>query len=178
MLHAMLQARVIDGPITLRVISRFPHHFQKGLLFSLVQPATTRNGYAVPPYIIVLDDTLTRIKKKHDVQVFNKPSRTLQQHFPSSKDRLTDNKQINQCSLPKICCKDCTWEYVGETHKASSNIANHTWLNDYSINFNGGEIIDGGTYRAEKPQSHGTLQLQIRMRTIIQSLYQNNIQFY
>ena len=34
-----------------------------------------------------------------------------------------------------------------ELDKSGSNIANHTWANDHKIDFDGGKIIDKGTYR-------------------------------
>ncbi len=34
-----------------------------------------------------------------------------------------------------------------ELDKSGSNIANHAWANDHKINFDGGKIIDKGTYR-------------------------------
>ena len=38
-----------------------------------------------------------------------------------------------------------------KSHKASSNIANHAWSNDPTIDFEG-EIIDRGSYRTRKTQ--------------------------
>ena len=34
-----------------------------------------------------------------------------------------------------------------ELDKSGSNIANHAWANDHKIDFDGGKIIDKGTYR-------------------------------
>ena len=112
-----------------------------------------------------MTEPLTRLLKKHDIKVFNKPSRTLQQEFPSPKDRPSKNKQTNV--VYKISCKDCPWNYIGETgrcfetrkkehirntksHKVSSNIANHAWTNDHQINFDEGQVIDKGSYRTRK----------------------------
>ena len=135
-----------------------------GQFFALVEPPTPRSGYAVLPYINGLTEPLTRILKKHEIKVFNKPLKTLQQEFRSPKDRPVGSKQTNV--VYKIRCKDCSWSYVGETgrcfdtrkkehirntksHKASSNIANHAWANNHNINFDG-EIIDRGSYRTRK----------------------------
>ena len=52
--------------------------------------------------------------RKHDIKVSNKPTiRTLQQEFPSPKDRPEIEKQTNV--IYKIPCKDCSWSYIGET---------------------------------------------------------------
>jgi hypothetical protein len=134
-----------------------------GQFFALVDPP--KNGYAVLPYVKGLTEPLTGVLKKHDIKVFNKPLRTLKQHFPSPKDRLAAIKQRNV--VYKIKCNDCPWNYVGETgrcfetrrkehirniksHKAGSNIASHVWSKDHSMNFSDGQIIDRGSYRPRK----------------------------
>lgn len=136
-----------------------------GQFFALVDPPTTRNGYAVLPYIKGLTEPLTRVLRKHDIKVFNKPLKTLQQEFPSPKDRPTTNKQTNV--VYKINCEDCSWSYIGETgrcfetrkkehirnvktYKVGSNIATHAWANDHRINFAEGQVIDRGSYRTRK----------------------------
>ena len=81
--------------------------------FVMVDPPSTRNVYAVLPYIKGLTGPLTRVLKKHDIKVFNKPLRTLQQAFPSPKDRPAANKQANV--IYKIRCKDYPWNYIGQT---------------------------------------------------------------
>ena len=85
---------------------------------------------------------LTRVVRKHDIKVLNKPVRTPQQEFPSPKDRPKIEKQTNV--VYKIGCKDCPWSYIGETGRcfetrkkehirnvkqntAGSNIAKHSW---------------------------------------------------
>ena len=51
-----------------------------GQFFALVDPP--KNGYAVLRFVKGLTEPLTRVLKKHDIKVFNKPLRTLKQHFP------------------------------------------------------------------------------------------------
>ena len=84
-----------------------------GQFFALVEPPATPNSYAVLPYIKGLTEPLTRILKKNGMKVFNKQLKTLKQEFPSPKDRPTFHKQKNV--VYKIRCKDCPWNYVGET---------------------------------------------------------------
>jgi hypothetical protein len=129
--------------------------------FNLVEPQTSYH-YAVLPYIKGLTEPLERILKHHDIRVATKPLRTLQQLFPSPKDKPPPENQINV--VYKINCSDCSWSYIGETgrafntrrkehiknvelDKSGSNIANHAWANDHKIDFDGGKIIDKGTYR-------------------------------
>ena len=54
--------------------------------FELVEPKTNRS-YAVLPYIKGLTKPLRRILKPRDIRVTTKPLRTLEQMFPSTKDR-------------------------------------------------------------------------------------------
>ena len=128
--------------------------------FASVDPPTTSSGYAVLPHIKGLTEPLTRVLRKyHDIKVSNKPVRTLQQDFPSPKDRPKIEKQTNV--VYKISCKDCSWSYVGETGRcfetrkhehirnvkqntAGSNIAKHSRANDHTINFEDGQVIDVG----------------------------------
>ena len=73
-----------------------------------------------------------------------------------------------QCNVVyKIPCSDCCWSYVGETGRCfktrrkehqrnlknytrGSNIANHAWQNNHSINFEGATVIDKGNYRVRR----------------------------
>ena len=131
--------------------------------FASVNPPITSIGYAVLPYIKGLTDPLTRLLRKYDVKVFNKPVKTLQQDFPSLKDR----KKIETNVVYKIGCKACSWSYIGETgmcfetrknehirnvkqNTAASNIAKHSWTNDHVINFEDGQVIDRGNYCTRK----------------------------
>ena len=125
----------------------------------------TPTGYAVLPYIKDLTEPLSRVRRKHDIKFFNKPTGTLQQEFPSPKDRPETEKQTDV--IYKIACKDCSWSYIGETGScfetrkkehirnvkqniASSNIASHSWINDHIINFEYEKVIDKGNYRTRK----------------------------
>ena len=83
--------------------------------FNLVEPQTSYR-YAVLPYIKGLTEPLERILKPHDIRVATKPLRTLQQLFPSPKDRPQPENQINV--VYKINCSDCSWSYIGETGRA------------------------------------------------------------
>ena len=65
----------------------------------------------------------------------------------------------------KIPCKDCAWNYIGETgrslktrkaehirnvkkHNSGSNIAKHAWDNDHTIDFDNAKVIDIGNFRS------------------------------
>ena len=67
----------------------------------------------------------------------------------------------------KIPCADCSWSYVGETGRCfktrrkehqrnlknytrGSNIANHAWHNNHSIDFEGATVIDKGNHRVRR----------------------------
>ena len=71
---------------------------------------------------------------------------TLEQHFPSPKDRPLPEKQTNV--VYEINCADCSWSYIGETgrafetrknehkrnveqFKSGSNIAKYAWTHDH-----------------------------------------------
>lgn len=131
------------------------------LFFDNVEPKPN-NDYAVLPYIKGLTEPLKRLLKPYDIQVTTKPLRTLEQIFPSVKDRPSPEDQTNV--VYQITCSDCSWSYIGETgrtfntrrkeHKRNveqckrgSNIANHAWANDHRIDFKNGKIIDKGNYR-------------------------------
>jgi len=80
----------------------------------------------------------------------------------------TKNTLHLQCNVVyKIPCSDCSWSYVGETGRCfktrrkehqhhlknctrGSNIANHAWQNNHSINFEGATVIDKGNYRVRR----------------------------
>ena len=120
---------------------------------ALADRPTTPTGHAVLPYIKCLTEPLTRVLRKYDIKVYDKPTKTLQQEFPSPKDRPETEKQTNV--IYKITCKDCSWSYIGETGRcfetrkkehirnvkqniAGSNIASHSWNYDHVINFEDG----------------------------------------
>ena len=119
-------------------------------------------SYAVLPYINGITEPLKRLLKRHDIRTTTKPLRTLEQHFPSLKDRPLPEKQTNV--VYKINCADCSWSYIGETgrafgtrkkehkrnveqFKSGSNIAKHAWTHDHKINFDDCKILDKATYR-------------------------------
>ena len=51
----------------------------------MVEPTESRKLFASLPYIKGVTEPLTRVLKKHDVTVVNKPLITLQQQFPAPK---------------------------------------------------------------------------------------------
>ena len=67
-------------------------------------------------YIQGVTEPLTRVLKKHDITVVNKPLITLQQQFPAPKFRPSLESQTNV--IYKIPCGDCSWCYIGETGRA------------------------------------------------------------
>jgi hypothetical protein len=110
--------------------------------FELVEPSETCIGYATLPYIKGITEPLSRTLRKHNIKVCNKPLRTLQREFPSVKHRPPAEEQTN--IIYKIPCKDCPWNYIGETgrsfktrksehirnvkhNKSGSNVAKHSW---------------------------------------------------
>jgi hypothetical protein len=121
-----------------------------------------RTSYAVLPYINGSTEPLKRLLKRYGIRTTTKPLRTLEQGFPSPKDRPLPEKQTNV--VYKINCADCSWSYIGETgraletrkkehkrnvkqSKSGSNIAKHAWTQDHKINFDECEILDKATYR-------------------------------
>ena len=135
------------------------------MFFKWVDPSSTYQGFACLPYISGLTEPLTRLLRKNDIRVVNKPLKTLQQEFPSPKFRQPSDLQCNV--VYKIPCKDCSWNYIGETgrcfqtrkkeHKrnlknlsSGSNVANHAWKNNHCIDFDNACVIDKGDYRVRK----------------------------
>ena len=150
------------------------------------------HSFASLPYIKGVTEPLTRVLKKHEITVVNKPLKTLQQEFPIQKSRppLTLQPDI----VYKIPCGNCSWSYIGETGRSfatrkkehirnvkaaakGSRIANHAWSHDYVIDFNNASIIDKGSSRiSESFWNLGTPRLQL-MRTITLAHSQDNIAF-
>ena len=98
------------------------------MCFALTDPdPDIINNYAVLPYIKGLTEPLTRILKRYDIQVTNKPLQTLEQEFPSPKDRPSTEKQTNV--IYKIDCMDCSWCYIGETGRCFE-----TWKKEHTRN--------------------------------------------
>ena len=105
---------------------------------------------------------LTRIFKKHDVIVVNKPFTTLQLQFLAPKFRPSMESQTKV--VYKIPFKNCSWCYIGEadrkkkkdhlrnskTAAKGSRIANHAWSNNRVIDFENASVIDKGTFRTGK----------------------------
>ena len=127
-----------------------------GIFFKCVDPPPTL------PYIKALTEPLTRLLKKHDVQVTNKPLKTLQQEFQAPKFRPG---KVDQCNFVyKIPCTTCSWSYIGETRRLfstrkkeharnvkmcakGSNVANHAWSKNHQNDFENASIIDKSNYR-------------------------------
>ena len=133
--------------------------------FESVEGKTQPTGYAVLPYIKGLTEPLTRLLQKHDVEVCNKPMKTLQQEFLSAKHRPSSENQTNV--VYRIPCQSCPWSYIGETgrslktrksehvrnvknHKTGSNVAKHAWTYDHRIDIENAEVIDKGNFRTQK----------------------------
>ena len=88
-----------------------------GTFFKCVDPPLTR-GFATLPNIKGLTEPLTRLLKKQDIQVTNKPVKTLQQEFPAPKFRP---EKVDHCNVVyKIPCSTCSWSYIGETKRSFS----------------------------------------------------------
>ena len=82
------------------------------MFFKWVDLAHTR-GVATLLYIKGLTEPLTRLLRRHDILVTNKPVITLQQEFPAAKFRLEEEDQCNVvCKIP---CSTCSWSYIGKT---------------------------------------------------------------
>ena len=94
--------------------TRHPHAWGIGLhVFKWVLPQENPISFAVLPFTNGVTQPLTRILQRHDIQVVNKPFKTLQQEFPSPKFRPSIEHQPNV--ICKIPCADCAWCYIGET---------------------------------------------------------------
>ena len=83
------------------------------MFFKWFAPQENPNGFAVLPFINGVTQPLTRILRRHDIRVVNKPLKTLQQEFLSPKFRPPIEHQPNV--VYKIPCVDCDWCYIGET---------------------------------------------------------------
>ena len=135
------------------------------MFFKWAAPQENPNNLAVLPFINGVTQPLTRILRRHDIQVVNKPFKTLQQEFPSPKFRPSIEHQPNV--IYKIPCADYDWCYVGETGRCfetrkkehirnvktcanGSNIAKHAWSFDHRIDFDNSSVIDKGSFRVRK----------------------------
>ena len=135
------------------------------MFFKWADPSDAHKGFACLPYISGLTEPLTRLLRKNEIRVVNKPFKTVQQEFPSPKFRQPPDLQSNV--VYKIPFRDCPWNYIGETGRCfqtrkkehqrnlknyakGSNVANHAWQNNHSIDFDNACIIDKGNYRVRK----------------------------
>ncbi|XP_068735283.1 uncharacterized protein [Montipora capricornis] len=136
-----------------------------GMFFKWFAPQENPNGFAVLPFINGVTQPLTRILRRHDIRVVNKPLKTLQQEFLSPKFRPAIEHQPNV--VYKIPCADCDWCYIGETGRCfktrkkehvrnvktcanGSNIAKHAWSFGHRIDFSHSRVIDKGSFRVRK----------------------------
>ena len=128
--------------------------------FELIEPSESCTG--ILPYIKGTTEPLSSTLRKHNIKVCNKPSRTLQQEFPSIKHRPPTEEKTDV--VYKIPCKYCTWNYIGETgrslktrkaehirnvkqQKNGSKIARHAWDNGHIIEFDNAQVIHKGNFR-------------------------------
>ena len=65
------------------------------MFFKWADSSNTYQGFACLPYISGLTEPLTRLCRKNDIRVVNKPLKTLQQEFPSPKFRQPSDLQCN-----------------------------------------------------------------------------------
>ena len=75
------------------------------IFFKMVESTEPGKSFASLPYIKGVTESLTRIPKKHDVTVINKPLVTLQQQFLAPKFWPSQDSQTNVVS--KIPCANC-----------------------------------------------------------------------
>ena len=106
---------------------------------------------------------LSRILRKIKIQLVSKPfTKTLQNGFPSP--QFMQPLDLPFKVVNKIPRSDCSWNYMGKPGDAfkiergnamktcakGSNMANHYWLNNNSIDFNSACISDKGNHRVSK----------------------------
>ena len=84
--------------------------------FDMVEPPIYDRHFATLPYIKGITEPLTRILRRYDIKVTNKPVRTLEQQFPSHKHRVPLEQTTNV--IYRIPCADYCWSYVGETGRS------------------------------------------------------------
>jgi len=134
------------------------------MFFKWVDPPHTRE-FATLPYIKGLTEPLTRLLRRHDILVTNKPVITLQQEFTTPKFRPEKEDQCNV--VYKIPCSTYSWSYIGETGRSfytrkkehtrnlkmrtkGSNVENHAWSKNHQLDFDNALIIDKANYRRLK----------------------------
>ena len=74
------------------------------MFFKWAAPLENSNSYAVLPFINGVTQPLTRILRRHEIQVINKPLKTLQQEFPSPKFRPSTEHQPNVVYMQNTLC--------------------------------------------------------------------------
>ena len=102
--------------------------------------------------------------RRHDIQVVNKPFKTLQQEFPSPKIRhlLNINRTyftkypvpivigVMQAKLAGVLPRKKKHIRNVKTCATGSNIAKHAWSFDHRIDFDNSSVIDKGCFRIRK----------------------------
>jgi len=83
------------------------------MFFEWAKPSDTYQGFPCLPYISGLTEPLPRLLRNNEICVVHKPFKTLQQEFQSLKFRQPSDLQCYV--VYKIPCKDCPWNYIGET---------------------------------------------------------------
>ena len=134
------------------------------------------------PYIKGITEPLTQILKSHDIQVTNKPIKTLQQEFPAPKFRPPKDAQCNV--VYKIPFVSCPWSYIGGTKRSfstrkkehirnikqcakGSNVAKHAWTFDHVIDFDiTPRLLTKEIIALERHLSHGIRPKLLRRTTI------------
>ena len=135
------------------------------MFFKWAEPSDTHKGFACLPYISGLTEPLTRLLPNNEIRVVNKPLKPLQQELLSPKPRQPSDLQCNV--VYKISCKDCPWNYIGETGRCfetrrkehqrnlknyakGSNVANHAWQNNHSIDFDNAYVLTKAITASDK----------------------------
>jgi hypothetical protein len=70
--------------------------------FESVDSTTSYNGFATLPYIKGVTEPISRILRKHDIKVCNKPMNTLQREFPSDKQGVCSTLACEVESVPLL----------------------------------------------------------------------------
>ena len=111
----------------------------------------SRNSFVSLPYIKGVTEPLTRVLKKHEITVVNKPLKTLQQEFPIPKSRPPSTLQPEPGETGRSFATRKK-EHIRNVKTAAkgSRIANHAWSHDHVIDFNNASIIDKGSSRIRK----------------------------
>ena len=125
-----------------------------------------RQNFVILPYIKGVTEPLTWILKRHDIQVFNQLTKTLQQQdFPVPKFQPPKDNQCNV--IYKIPWASCQWNYIAKTKRSfstrrkehirntkqsakGSNVAKYAWTFDHVIDFDNSAIIDKGNHHTRK----------------------------